>query len=105
MCCNVVCPVAQSRPSTGPEYAALIEGLNPVPARFLAPAYAFLASDLAQGITGKLLSVAGDYVGLSSGLQEQFLAYKDHRGGETWTLEELAAQLTGALTAPGTLLW
>lgn len=109
--CNVVCPGAESRLSTGPEYEALIAGLNargilddrmrdaalnPVPARFLAPAYAFLASDLAQDINGKLFSVAGGYVGLFSGLQEQFLAYKDHRGGETWTLEELAGQIARA---------
>lgn len=116
--CNVVCPGAESRLSTGPEYATLIASLNargilddrmrdaalnPVPAKFLAPAYAFLASDLARDVNGKLFSVAGGYVGLFTGLQEQFLAYKDHRGGETWTLEELAAQLAGALTAPGTL--
>lgn len=102
--CNVVCPGAETRLSTGPDYVASIEqlnqrgllsdkmkeaSLNPVPPRFLAPAYAFLASDLARGITGQLFSVSGGYVGIFSGLKEKFLAYKDHADGSLWALEEL----------------
>ncbi len=109
--CNVVCPGAESRLSTGPAYEAMIRGLNergilddklrdaalnPVPAKFLAPVYAFLASGFARGITGKMFSASGGYVGIFSGLKEQFVAYKDHRGGEVWDLGALATQFRKA---------
>lgn len=109
---NAICPGAESRMSTGADYEAHIDGLyrrgildegsrdaslNPPPPDFVAPAYALLASDLSAGITGRLFSVAGGYVGEFRGLEETLLAYKDHTGGEKWQLAELAGKLEGAL--------
>lgn len=105
---NAICPGAESRMSTGPDYEAHIDrlfrrgildagsrdaSLNPAPPEFLAPAYALLASDLAADITGRLFSAAGGYLGEFRGLEERLLAYKDHAGGEKWQLEELAGEL------------
>lgn len=109
--CNVICPGAETRLSTGPDYEASIKSLhqrgllsdmmmhaslNPVPPKFLAPAFAFLASDMARHITGKVFSVSGGYVGIFSGLEERMLAYKDHKDGSTWSLDELQEQLSKA---------
>ncbi len=109
---NAICPGAASRMSTGPDFEAHIDGLhrrgilddgmreaslNPAPPEFAAPAYALLASELSAGITGRLFSVAGGYLGEFSGLQERLLAYKDHSGGEKWELAALAAELHRSL--------
>ncbi len=106
--CNVVCPGAKTRLSSGPDYVALIEdltqrglldvalkesALNPAPPEFVAPLYAFLASDLAQHINGKIFSGAGGYVGLLREPVEDLRVYRDHQSGAMWTIEELADQL------------
>ena len=108
---NAVCPGAASRMSTGPDYEARIDelcrrgildeslreaSLNPAPPEYLAPVYAFLASDLSAAISGRLFSAAGGYVGEFKGLEERMLAYKDHRDGSRWEVEELARQVLGA---------
>ena len=108
---NAICPGAASRMSTGPDYEARIDelcrrgildeslrevSLNPAPPEYLAPVYAFLASDLSAAITGRLYSAAGGYVGEFSALEERMLAYKDHHDGGRWELEELAQQVLGA---------
>jgi NAD(P)-dependent dehydrogenase (short-subunit alcohol dehydrogenase family) len=108
---NAVCPGAASRMSTGPDYEAHIDALcrrgildeslreaslHPPPPEYLAPVYAFLASDLGAEITGRLFSAAGGYVGEFNALEERILAYKDHGAGERWEPEELARQVLAA---------
>lgn len=108
---NAICPGAASRMSTGPDYEAHIDrlfrrgildagsrdaSLNPAPPEFLAPAYALLASDLAAGVTGRLFSAAGGYLGEFRGLRETLIAYRDHADGDKWQLEELANELERA---------
>jgi len=66
--------------------------LNPSPAKFLAPTYAFLASDLASNVTGKMFTASGGYVGLWGIAPEQFIAHKDHADGSPWQLDELALE-------------
>jgi len=108
---NAVCPGAESRMSTGPDYEARIDALcrrgildeslremslNPAPPEYLAPVYAFLAGDLSAAISGRLFSASGGYVGEFNGLEERMLAYKDHHDGNTWEPDELAQQVLGA---------
>ena len=78
---NVVCPGAKTRLSTGPDYEAHIAELNrrgllddvsmqgaldAAPPEYVAPTYAYLASDLAKDVTGQIFIAAGGFVGDST---------------------------------------
>lgn len=106
--CNAICPGAESRLSSGPDYEATIKSLNkrgilndammsaslhPASPRYIAPLYVLLGSDLARDISGNVFSASGGYVGLFKPLSEQFLAYKDHENDELWELPELLEHL------------
>ncbi|BBZ39523.1 SDR family NAD(P)-dependent oxidoreductase [Mycobacterium conspicuum] len=101
---NVVCPGAKTRLSTGPDYEEQIESLyrrgildeatkqvslDAPPARFAAPIYAYLASDLATDITGQIFVAAGGFVGRFDRPTPQVLAYRDHHDAEPWSVEDL----------------
>ena len=102
---NAVCPGAKTRLSTGPGYERRIHdlhargilsdavrdiSLDPPEPRFAAPIYAFLASDRARGITGRVFTATGGYVGVFERAAEKMLAYRDHRGAEPWQVGEIA---------------
>ena len=64
--------------------------LHPSPPEFVAPLYAFLASDLARDVTGKLFTAAGGYVGLHAPMGgETMLAFRDPADGP-WPVDALA---------------
>ena len=103
---NVVCPGARTRLSTGPDYQAQIAELNrrgllddvstagaldAAPPEYVAPTYAYLASDLAAGVTGQILIAAGGFVGRFDRPVPSILAYRDHHDAPPWTPAELAA--------------
>jgi NAD(P)-dependent dehydrogenase (short-subunit alcohol dehydrogenase family) len=103
---NAVCPGAKTRLSTGAAYEGRIRSLHargilsdavrdvsldPPDPRFAAPIYAFLASDRASGITGRLFSATGGYLGVFARGSEKMLAYRDHAGAAPWQLDEIAA--------------
>lgn len=103
---NAVCPGAKTRLSTGPAYEQRIHdlhargilsdavrdvSLDPPDARFVAPLYAFLVSDRARGVTGRIFSVSGGYLGVFAGGSEKRLAYRDHRAAAPWDVDEIAA--------------
>lgn len=103
---NAVCPGAKTRLSTGPAYERKIRDLHargilsdalrdvslePPEPRFAAPIYAFLASDRARGITGRVFSASGGYVGVFGQGSEKLLAYRDHRGSAPFEVAEIAA--------------
>ena len=105
---NAVCPGAKTRLSTGPGYERRIQdlhargilsealrdvSLDPPEPRFAAPIYAFLASDRARDISGRLFSASGGYVGVFAQGAEKLLAYRDHRGAEPWQVAEIAAAI------------
>lgn len=102
---NAVCPGARTRLSTGDEYARHIDSLHargllddvvrrasldPPAPEHLGPLYVFLASELSRGITGRVFSGAGGYVGVFSEPAERLLAYRDHEKDGTWSAEGLA---------------
>lgn len=106
---NVVCPGARTRLSTGPEYEAHIADLNrrgllddvsmrgaldAAPPEYVAPTYAYLVSDAARDVTGRVLIAAGGFVGEFARPAPQLLAYRDHHDSPPWTVEELHEALT-----------
>jgi len=114
--CNAICPGARTRLSTGADYEAKIAdlhqrgllndmmrdmSLNAPDPDFVGPFYAFLASDAAKTINGRLFSVTGGYVGLFRGDAETLLAYKDHSQKGGWSVTELADQIPEAAALRG----
>jgi len=102
---NAVCPGAKTRLSTGAAYERRIRDLHargilsdavrdislePPEPRFAAPIYAFLASGRARGITGRVFTATGGYVGVFAQGSEKMLAYRD-RGAAPWGVDEIAA--------------
>lgn len=109
--CNVVCPGAKTRLSTGPEYEEMIRGLasrgilseglatislNSPPPEECAPIYAYLLSDAAKAVNGRIFTASGPYVGLFPIMAEQLVGTRD-AGDGPWTVEALAAAVAGAL--------
>jgi NAD(P)-dependent dehydrogenase (short-subunit alcohol dehydrogenase family) len=105
---NAICPGAKTRLSTGDDYQALITdlnkrgllednlmeaSLNPPHPSYVAPLYAFLSSDRAKAISGRLFWAAGGYVGLFHRNSDQLLGFKNHETNKPWTLEELDSKL------------
>jgi NAD(P)-dependent dehydrogenase (short-subunit alcohol dehydrogenase family) len=101
---NVVCPGARTRLSTGPEYEAHIADLNrrglldeismqgaldAAPPEYVAPTYAYLASDLAKDVTGQIFIAAGGFVGRFDRQTPAIVAYRDHHDSPPWSLDEL----------------
>lgn len=101
---NVVCPGAKTRLSTGPEYEAHIDtlhrrgllddagkavALDAPPPEYAAPIYAYLASDLASGITGEIFVAAGGFVGRFKSPAQALIAYRDHTDSPPWSIEEI----------------
>ena len=106
---NVVCPGAKTRLSTGPDYESHIAELNrrgllddlsmqgaldAAPPDYAAPMYAYLASDLARGITGQIFIAAGGFVGRFDRETPSLLAYRDHHDAPPWTVEEISGAVS-----------
>lgn len=106
---NVVCPGAKTRLSTGAEYEEQIAtlrrrgmldevsaqgALDAAPPEYVAPMYAYLASDLATNVTGQIFIAAGGFVGRFDRPSPSLLGYRDHHDSPPWSVEEIAAMLT-----------
>lgn len=107
---NVVCPGARTRLSTGPDYEAHIADLNrrglldeismqgaldAAPPEYVAPTYAYLASDLAKDVTGQIFIAAGGFVGRFDRQTPAIVAYRDHHDSPPWSLDELDGFIHG----------
>lgn len=105
---NVVCPGARTRLSTGAEYEKHIEdlhrrglldemtmraSLDVAPAAFVAPLYAYLASDLSRDVTGRIFVAAGGFVGSFERPAPRVLGYRDHHDADPWPVEDLHAMI------------
>jgi 3-oxoacyl-[acyl-carrier protein] reductase len=112
---NVVCPGARTRLSTGVEYERRIEdlhrrglldemtmraSLDSAPAEFVAPLYAYLASDLARDVTGQILVAAGGFVGRFDRPTPRVLGYRDHHDAGPWSVPDLH-KMIGTAATPG----
>ncbi|MEE3065982.1 MAG: SDR family NAD(P)-dependent oxidoreductase [Actinomycetota bacterium] len=101
---NVVCPGARTRLSTGDDYEKHIAdlhrrgllddvtmqaSLDPAPPAFVAPLYAYLASDLSRDVTGQILVAAGGFVGRFDRPVPSLLGYRDHHDAAPWGIEDL----------------
>jgi NAD(P)-dependent dehydrogenase (short-subunit alcohol dehydrogenase family) len=106
---NVVCPGAKTRLSTGPGYETHIVELNrrglldevstqtaldAPPPEYVAPTYAYLASDLAKDVTGQIFIAAGGFVGRFDRPTPSLLGYRDHDDSPPWSVDELHAMIT-----------
>lgn len=112
---NVVCPGARTRLSTGVEYENHIAdlhrrglldemtmraSLDSAPAAFVAPLYAYLASELAREVTGQIFVAAGGFVGSFDRPTPRVLGYRDYRHAEPWSVAELHEMMGTAATTP-----
>jgi len=106
---NVVCPGAKTRLSTGAEYESHIvdlhrrgmldevsvqAALDAPPPEYVAPTYAYLASDLAKDVTGQIFIAAGGFVGRFDRQSPSLLAYRDHKDSPPWSVDEIHAMVT-----------
>jgi NAD(P)-dependent dehydrogenase (short-subunit alcohol dehydrogenase family) len=106
---NVVCPGAKTRLSTGSAYEAYIVGLHrrglldevstqaaldAPPAEYVAPTYAYLASDLAKDVTGQIFIAAGGFVGRFDRPTPSILGFRDHHDSPPWSVGEIHAMVT-----------
>ncbi|WP_406815676.1 SDR family NAD(P)-dependent oxidoreductase [Mycobacterium sp. M23085] len=107
---NVVCPGARTRLSTGAEYQKHIEdlhrrglldettmraSLDSAPPEFVAPVYAYLASDLSRDVTGQILVAAGGFVGRFERQTPRLLGYRDHHQAGPWSVQEVHGMVGG----------
>jgi len=101
---NVVCPGARTRLSTGPDYEAHIKdlhrrglldevsmhgSLDVAPPDYVAPLYAYLASDLAAQVTGEIFVASGGFVGRFPRPAPAVIAYRDHHDSPPWSVQEV----------------
>jgi NAD(P)-dependent dehydrogenase (short-subunit alcohol dehydrogenase family) len=106
--CNVLCPGAKTRLSSGEAYEEHIRtlhargtlsdeqrdsALNPPDPALVAPLVLYLATDGAAHVNGQVFSASGGYVGLFPEPKEVLLLYRDARTEGSWTLDELTTLL------------
>jgi NAD(P)-dependent dehydrogenase (short-subunit alcohol dehydrogenase family) len=111
---NVVCPGARTRLSTGADYEKHIAdlhrrglldemtmraSLDPAPPEFVAPVYAYLASDLSRDVTGQILVAAGGFVGGFDRPTPRVLGYRDHHQAGPWSIEDVHTMIDAATAA------
>src|SRR6201999_442321 len=107
---NVVCPGAKTRLSTGPDYVSHITELHrrglldEVSMRgsldvagpdYAAPTYAYLASDLANHLTGEIFAASGCFVGRFARATPDLIGYRDYHDAPPWSVDEISALLDG----------
>jgi NAD(P)-dependent dehydrogenase (short-subunit alcohol dehydrogenase family) len=107
---NVVCPGARSRLSSGPDYEAHIVDLNRrgllddvsmqgsldvAPPDYVAPTYVYLASPLADRITGEIFVASGGFIGRYPRATPALIGYRDHHDAPPWSVAELSELIGG----------
>ena len=87
-------------PARRGEYQA---ALDAPPPEFVAPTYAYLASDLAKDVTGQIFVAAGGFVGRFDRPTPTIIAYRDHPDSPPWSVAELHGASGWAVTRVGKL--
>lgn len=108
---NAICPGAKTRLSTGDDYEELIknlnrrglldnslmdQSLNPPDPAYVAAVYAYLVSDAAKTISGRLFWAAGGYLGMFHRNSDELLGFRNHEFHPPWTLDEIDQKLRTA---------
>jgi NAD(P)-dependent dehydrogenase (short-subunit alcohol dehydrogenase family) len=103
---NVVCPGAKTRLSTGPDYVAHVTELNRrgllddvslqgsldvAGPDYVAPTYVYLASDLAERLTGEIFVASGGFIGRYPRTTPAVIGYRDHHDSPPWSVAEVSA--------------
>jgi NAD(P)-dependent dehydrogenase (short-subunit alcohol dehydrogenase family) len=107
---NVVCPGARTRLSTGTDYVAHITDLNRrgllddvsmhgsldvAAPDYVAPTYVYLASDLAEQLTGEIFVASGGFIGRYPRTTPVLIGYRDHHDSAPWSVAELSTLIDG----------
>jgi NAD(P)-dependent dehydrogenase (short-subunit alcohol dehydrogenase family) len=82
---NAVAPLAKTRATAD---LPLFEHMDTMTPEHVAPAYTYLASDLARETTGQVVAIAGGRIS-SWRSSESFAGFKEIEGG-IWTVSEIA---------------
>jgi NAD(P)-dependent dehydrogenase (short-subunit alcohol dehydrogenase family) len=105
---NAVCPGARTRLNSGDAYVERIRdlharglldetlrdaSLDPPDPACVGAIYAFLAGPDSDGISGRIFSASGGYVGVFDPMRERLLAFRDPRRDGAWSPDALAAVL------------
>lgn len=106
----MICPGASTRLSCGPEYeshivdlhrrgllddASMRASLDAASPGYAAPLYTYLASDLAEDVTGRIFIAAGGFVGVLPRPTPGIIGYRDHRDHPPLSLAELKELFDG----------
>jgi hypothetical protein len=69
--------------------------LDAPPPEYVAPTYAYLASDPAKNVTGQIFIAAGGFVGRFERQTPSIVAYRDHKDSPPWSVDEIHAMIGG----------
>jgi hypothetical protein len=67
--------------------------LDAPPAEYAAPIYAYLSTDEAKDITGRIFIAAGGFVGEFARQKPGVIGYRDHKASPPWSIDELHAMI------------
>ena len=63
---------------------------------YVAPMYAYLASDFSADVTGQIFIAAGGFVGRFDRPTPSLLGWRDHRDAPPWSLSDISTMLAKA---------
>ena len=90
------CGAVVSGGSRGIDAMTMRASLDSAAPAFVAPLYAYLASDLARDVTGQIFVAAGGFVGSFDRPTPRVLGYRDHHDAEPWSVADLHKMISAA---------
>jgi NAD(P)-dependent dehydrogenase (short-subunit alcohol dehydrogenase family) len=93
--CNCIAPAAKTRLIPGAGMESTDEGFDPFEPENIAPVVLWLGSDRSAGVTGRIFTVVGGFVGVVEGYNRGPGLHHDHR----LTFEEIDAELPAIIAS------